>query len=171
MVFLAEFICTMNAAALFIDGKLDRLLANRRAKSQCFLMVGVQDGEAAASGKGSNFRPVWARNGIFRAPISSRIAPKSNSLIRRIISLITCSNSLQAPTNFPVRMRRELAGKALIGTPVLGHLGRRLAQIGEKSAVNSLLAGNLASETESHTKRIRVCAPLTGAQARLKERV
>jgi len=73
----------------------------------------------------SNFRPVWARNGIFRAPISSRIASKSNSLIRRIISLITCSNSLQAPTNFPVRMRRELAGKALIGTPVLGHLGRR----------------------------------------------
>jgi hypothetical protein len=26
--FLAEFTCTMNAAALFIDGKLDRLLAN-----------------------------------------------------------------------------------------------------------------------------------------------
>ena len=66
----------------FIDGKLDRLLANRRAKSQCFLMVGVQDGEAAASGKGSNFRPVWARNGIFRAPISSRIAPKSEFLDR-----------------------------------------------------------------------------------------
>jgi hypothetical protein len=125
MGFLAEFKCAMNAAALFIDGKMDLLLANHRAKNLCFQVFGVQDGEAAASGKRSNFRPVWARDGIFRAPISSRIASKSNSLIRRIISLITCSNSLQAPTNFPVRMRRELAGKALIGTPILGHLGRR----------------------------------------------
>jgi hypothetical protein len=41
----------MNAAALFIDGKLDRLLANHPGKSLCFQVFGVQDGEAAASGK------------------------------------------------------------------------------------------------------------------------
>ena len=34
----------MNAAALFIDGKLDRLLANHRAKNRCFQLVSVQDG-------------------------------------------------------------------------------------------------------------------------------
>jgi hypothetical protein len=65
MGFLAEFKCAMNAAALFIDRKLDLLLPNHRAKNLCFQVFGVQDGEAAASGKRSNFRPVWAEKWHF----------------------------------------------------------------------------------------------------------
>jgi hypothetical protein len=38
-----------------------------------FQVFSVRDGEAVASEKGAIFRPVYARNGIFRGPISSRI--------------------------------------------------------------------------------------------------
>jgi hypothetical protein len=72
----------MIASALFIDGKLDRWLANHWAKQPFFQLLSVKSGEVVASVKRSNFRPVWARNGIFRAPISSRIAPKSEFLDR-----------------------------------------------------------------------------------------
>ena len=67
MGFLAEFKWAMNAAALFIDGKLDRLLANHRAKNLCFQVFGVQDGEAAASRNGLISGQYASRNGIFRA--------------------------------------------------------------------------------------------------------
>src|SRR5690349_17346929 len=115
----------MIASALFIDGKLDRWFANPVGQNKCFQVLSMLDGEAVASRKGSNFRPVWARNGIFRAPISSRITPNPNSLIGRIISLITCSNSLQASKDFPVRIRRELPVNPLIQIGILGHLGHR----------------------------------------------
>jgi hypothetical protein len=43
----------MIASALFIDGKLDRWLANRWTKHPCFQLLRLQDGEAVASRKGS----------------------------------------------------------------------------------------------------------------------
>jgi hypothetical protein len=58
MEFSAGFIMSMISSALFIDGKLDRRLANRRAKTTVFQVFSVQDGKAVASGKGAIFRPV-----------------------------------------------------------------------------------------------------------------
>ena len=52
---------------------------------------------------------------------------KRDSLIRAEISLIADLNSLQGRKKFPVRMRRELAGKALIYCPFLLPFTRRRA--------------------------------------------
>jgi hypothetical protein len=57
MEFSAGFM-SMISSALFIDGKLDRRLANRRAKTTVFQVFSVRDGKAVASGKGAIFRPV-----------------------------------------------------------------------------------------------------------------
>jgi hypothetical protein len=58
MEFLAELIKSMISLALFIDGKLDRRFANRRAKTTVFQAFSVRDGAAVASRKGAIFRPV-----------------------------------------------------------------------------------------------------------------
>jgi hypothetical protein len=58
MEFSAEFIMPMISSALFIDGKLDRRFANRRAKTNGVSSFSVRDGAAVASRKGAIFRPV-----------------------------------------------------------------------------------------------------------------
>src|SRR5271168_4584129 len=106
------------ASALFIDGKLDRWLADHWAKRPCFQLLSVQDGEAVASGKTIDLRPVWAEMAFLEPRYHQELFRNPNSLLGRIISLITCSNSLQASKNFPVRMPREIARKALIEMPI-----------------------------------------------------
>src|SRR5438270_5432901 len=104
----------MIASALFIDGRLDRRLANHWTKQPCFQLLRRQDGEAGASRKGS----ISGQYGLEKAFLEPRYHPEllrnSSSLIRPTNSLITCFNSLQSSKDFPVRVRRELAGKALI---------------------------------------------------------
>ena len=74
---------------------------------------------------------------------------KRGSLIGSETSLITDLNSLQDRKKFPVRMRRELAGKPLSQHPFLLTLTPRESPQSMKFSVNSLLGGNRASETSS----------------------
>jgi hypothetical protein len=54
------------------------------------------------------------RNAIRADDLVQETLIRAHSLIGLIISLITCSNSLQASKNFPVPRLREFGGKALI---------------------------------------------------------
>ena len=83
-----------------------------------------------------------------------------DSLIRAKISLIARFNSLQGGKKFPVRMRRELARKALNSMPLFGRHWRAGEPESMKFPVFSLPAGNLASETGS-----LVTAPSSGESA------
>ena len=62
--FLGFNIWAMIASALFIDGKLDRCTATRWDKTVGFQIAGRRDSSIAER---FDFRPVWAKKGIFRA--------------------------------------------------------------------------------------------------------